>query len=149
MKRGHRRALPWLLLATTLACSGSPPSGPVEPVWDRDACERCRMTLSDPRFAAQIRMAHDGRVRHFDDLGCALLWLDEERAGGREAREFFVHDTDGEGWLEADRAAFRSGQHTPMGFGFGASSGSPEGATLEEVAAAVRRMEDERRRAGQ
>ncbi len=42
--------------------------------WDRDACEHCRMTLSDRRFgAAAITSA--GRTVRFDSLECLAAWL--------------------------------------------------------------------------
>ena len=42
------------------------PTGPVEPAWDRQACAHCRMHLSEPPFAAQLRTA-EGEVLYFDD----------------------------------------------------------------------------------
>ncbi|MCB1726823.1 MAG: hypothetical protein KDI22_05265, partial [Gammaproteobacteria bacterium] len=74
-----------LLIATALllaGCSGDPGTGPVEVKWDRDVCTRCNMVLSDREHSAQVRYTPaDGKrsqVRKFDDLGCAVLWLDQQ-----------------------------------------------------------------------
>ena len=133
-----------LLLPLLLACPGDPGAGPVEPTWDRDACERCRMVISERAFAAQIRMQHDGHTRHFDDLGCALLWLDEEREAGRSESEIWVRDATGSVWLDGREASFVDGKRTPMGYGIGSA---PDGGNLdlEQAWQRVREKEDERR----
>lgn len=133
-----------LILALLLACSGDPVAGPVEPTWDRDACERCRMVVSERAFAAQIRLEHDGHTRHFDDLGCALLWLDEARAEGQTESEIWVRDPTGTRWVDAREAGFRDGQRTPMGYGIGTSP-DDDSLGLEQAWQLVREKEDERR----
>ena len=45
-----------LVLLTLVGCSGEPETGPAKVTWDRDACERCRMVLSDRHHAAQVRV---------------------------------------------------------------------------------------------
>ena len=65
-----------LAMSVGVACGVRPETGPVDPAWDRDTCERCAMILSDRRFAAQLRYAQDRTVRHFDDLGCAIRSAD-------------------------------------------------------------------------
>jgi hypothetical protein len=100
------------------------------------------MTLGDRRYAAQIRLESDGRVRHFDDLGCALLWLEEQRSTGDGAREFFVRDIEGDAWLSAEGARYRTDQRTPMGYGFGAiRDGGADTLTLGQVLEAVTERE--------
>ena len=129
-------------------CDNAPATGPVDPTWDRDVCERCQMALSDRRFAAEIRMADDGRPRFFDDFGCASLWLDEQEALGRSASEFWVRSRDGERWLDAGRAYFVPVERTPMGYGLAAQAESSAGALrLEAARKRVRENEHERRRA--
>ncbi len=54
----------WLAVGLVLllaACSGDPGTGPKDVRWDRDACERCRMVLSDRNFSAQIRYFPRGK----------------------------------------------------------------------------------------
>jgi hypothetical protein len=135
------------LLLAALACGGEPATGPVEPHWDRDACERCNMSVSDARFAAQVRDA-DGHAHLFDDLGCAVLWMDEE-LGQDPPREIWVRDRSGQGWLEARSAHYLAGEQTPMDYGFGATQESSDAALdFEAARAGVRAMERERRDSG-
>ncbi len=54
-------------------------SSPKKVHWDRDMCQRCRMVLSDRKFAVEIIEPKSGRVYYFDDIGCAVLWLEEEK----------------------------------------------------------------------
>jgi copper chaperone NosL len=138
-----------LPLATALACGG-PDTGPTAIHYDRDECERCRMAISDPRFAAQVRVAPGKRPALFDDLGCALLWLDEQEAGGGEPpSEIWVREAEGADWLDARKAHFHDGHHTPMNFGFGASANPlADAVPLAEVRKRVREQERERRTAG-
>lgn len=126
-----------------VGCGGDPESGPGTVVWDRDVCERCQMTLSDRSFGAQVR-THDGRLHRFDDFGCALLWMHEHQGG--EAREIWVRDLDGSGWLDARTARFVEVPHSPMGYGYGARSGAGgDGIELEALWSRIQTVESERR----
>ena len=116
------------------------PEGPVEPAWDRVACERCHMLVSDPRFAAQLH-TDAGEVRFFDDPGCLLLFRAE--AGEVPARVWF-HDSAGEGWLAEADARFVPAAETPMGHSYAAvpaerSPGAPDAAA---TLAALRASEE-------
>ena len=48
------------LLLLLAACSGDPGTGPAEVTWDRDACARCNMVLSDRHHSAQVRHTPPG-----------------------------------------------------------------------------------------
>ncbi len=133
-----RGALLALLALLLISCGGVPETGPVEPVWDRDTCEHCRMTVSDRHFAAQVRSAADGRIRHFDDAGCAVLF------GPGAEDEIWVRSRDGADWLDARTARFSHGHKTPMGYGFGAGR-SGEGLDWDAMVARIHEREDERR----
>ncbi|MCP4007726.1 MAG: protein NosL [bacterium] len=127
-----------LLIALLCACS-EPSTGPTPIRWDRDTCERCRMTISDPRFAAQIRLSDSGQVRDFDDLGCAVLWLDESEA---RYSEIWIRDHRTSVWLDARQAYYEPARGTPMDFGWGATSDPGEKhLSFEQVRARVRSEE--------
>jgi nitrous oxide reductase accessory protein NosL len=129
-----------------VACPRGPESGPIDVVWDRDVCARCNMAISDRHFAAQIRTTSDHRAHTFDDLGCALLWLDGEGEELGGAEEIWVRDREGAGWLDARAAHFVAKEHTPMNYGFGAvDDAAEESLTLEEVRVRVRKVEGGRR----
>lgn len=115
--------LGWTMLLG--ACSGDSGSGPVAVKWDRVTCERCRMVLSDRRHAAQMRIPKsDGKseVLFFDDIGCALIWLDGQPPEVRESpsTEIWVTDWRTGDWIDARAATYVPGQVTPMGYGLGA-----------------------------
>ena len=58
------------LAAMLSACGKSGwPEGMAEIKWDRDTCTRCRMAISDRRFAAQVRGGPKDQVFKFDDIG--------------------------------------------------------------------------------
>jgi nitrous oxide reductase accessory protein NosL len=135
-----------LIALVAIACTGDPVSGPVEIAWDRDTCEHCGMSIGDRRFAAQIRSPEDHRVRRFDDLGCALLWLDE-RPWRDRPEEMWVRDSAGEGWLDAAKARYVAGERTPMGYGLGAIAAG-EGIDLDAARERIRKVERERRGSG-
>jgi hypothetical protein len=128
-----------LFAVLLLAGCGEPASGPVEPRYDRTTCERCRMVLSDRRHAAQVRLAEsDGRSRvfFFDDLGCAVIWLDEQPERARRLLEIWVNDWRTGDWIDAGSASYVSGQVTPMGYGLGAQSDDAPGTLTYDQARA-------------
>jgi nitrous oxide reductase accessory protein NosL len=118
------------IVLLTAGC-GEPATGPVELRYDRLTCERCRMVLSDPRHSAQVRIAGaDGRsvVHPFDDIGCALIWLEGQPGRDDPTTEIWVNDWRNGDWIDARAAAYVDGQVTPMGYGLGAQPGPVPGA---------------------
>ena len=108
------------------ACSGDPGTGPVEVKWDRDACARCNMVLSDRQHAAQVRHtpADGGRSEawRFDDFGCAVLWLDQQAWANDASVEIWVTDQHNGQWIDARTAHYTPGRITPMQYGLGAQT---------------------------
>jgi len=138
------RILPLALAAA--ACSGDPSTGPAEVAWDRDTCEHCYMTVGDRRAAAQVRLDPGGPAHFFDDLGCALLFLDEKQRR-QDFAELWVRDREEDRWLDGRIAHYVEVSSTPMEYGFAAVS-VPSGASLDETWDIIREMEDERRSTG-
>lgn len=106
-------------------CSGDSGTGPAQVRWDRTTCDRCRMLLSDHKHAAQVRLNEaEGRSRvyFFDDIGCALIWLENRPERRQAAGEIWVNDWRDGQWLDARRAFYVSGQTTPMEYGLGAQA---------------------------
>lgn len=128
VKRLSRLLLPLLML---VGCSGDPGSGPVEPKWDRDACERCRMVLSDRHFAAQVRYWPEGKERSkilwFDDIGCAVLWLQDKPWRDAPSTEIWVADHRNGKWIDARTATYLIQGITPMAYGLSAQTEPAEG----------------------
>jgi copper chaperone NosL len=56
-----------------------------------DACDRCRMTIADPAFAAQL-VTRTGKTYHFDDPGCLLTFVSSGRVPARDVHSVWVND---------------------------------------------------------
>jgi copper chaperone NosL len=147
LRLGARALLLPLLGLGLGACSGDPGSGPLDVKWDRFGCERCRMVLSDRKHAAQVRVPQAGggsRVHFFDDLGCAIVWLEDKPLRDDPRTEVWVTDWRSGDWIDARKASYLAGQVTPMEFGLGAQAESaPE--TLDFAAAREHVFEVERK----
>ena len=121
-----------LLLPLWLAgCSDSPQTGPVPVHFDRDICARCRMVLSDPRFVAEVRwFPGEGRsrVEKFDDIGCAVLWLEEQPFRDDPRTEIWVVDHRSRDWIDARRAYYVPLKGSPMEYNLGAQADPAPGA---------------------
>jgi hypothetical protein len=85
------------------------------------------MIISDPHYAAEVRGGPDNKVKKFDDIGDAMVWLDKKGWGLDGAKEIWVMDSeDGKTWLDARRAFYLSGA-SPMESGFAAVAAAGEG----------------------
>ncbi len=124
------KILALFLLVFLTACEKNQ-TGPVEVKWDRDACERCRMVLSDRMHAAQIRGGEEGsksKIYKFDDIGGAILWLQDKSWKDDAKTEIWVNDHRDGRWLAAHDSWFIKGHITPMEFGLGAQDMKTEDA---------------------
>ncbi len=76
------------------------------------------MLLSDHFFSAQIVNPKDGKHFYFDDLGCALMWLENPQNKGwsEDAIIYATNPTDGK-WLNTKEAVIVNGYVTPMAYG--------------------------------
>lgn len=112
-----------VLLLLVSACSMDPQTGPGDTRWDRQSCERCRMMLSDRHYAAQVRVfpeANRSRVFYFDDIGCAIIWLQDKPWEANKATEIWVTDHRTGEWIDARAASYVENRITPMEYGLGA-----------------------------
>lgn len=132
----HRRAFlstltasAGLLAAGTLGgalLAGCAPTGPRAVAFGREACAFCRMTVDDPRHAAQLA-TRTGKVHAFDSLECCARWIAEH--GEAEVRTVWVSDVRspsaaGHRQLAATAARFwrTAAFATPMGGGMVATA---------------------------
>lgn len=116
-----------LLLPALPGCGES--KGPEPVAWERDACEHCRMIISERQFAAELRGGAKKRLYKFDDVGCAVHWAKRQGFREEDIAEFWVmsHD-DGKTWLEARQAHFLVDVRSPMNYNFAAVPQAREGA---------------------
>ena len=105
--------------------------------WDRDMCERCKMAISDRKFAVQ-GVDERGRVYKFDDIGCLILWQEREHPEVK-FKKIWITDAKSGRWIDAKRACYKEGVISPMGYGFGAYEEHKEGCmSFEDVKKAMR-----------
>lgn len=119
------------LMIVIASCTGDPGTGPVDVKWDRDTCERCRMVLSDRLHSAQVRGGPAGekaKVYKFDDIGCAVIWLEDKAWKDDPGTEIWVTEHQSGEWLNARKAFYMKGELTPMEYGLGAQLESAPGA---------------------
>ena len=122
----------WLSLIVLIlgACSPDQVTGPGEVRWDRETCTRCSMAVSDRHFAAQVRGAPAGektRLYKFDDIGCAVIWLEQQSWKDDSRTEIWVVDHRSGDWLDAREASYIEGKISPMNYGLGAQAQATEG----------------------
>ncbi|RXK83997.1 hypothetical protein ESB13_17065 [Filimonas effusa] len=72
-----------LIVVTALSSCGT--KGPERVNLNKDACEYCRMTISDGRFAGEI-ITKKGRVHKFDDIACLLNFEKAQEQSSVKAR---------------------------------------------------------------
>ncbi len=109
-------------------CSGEIDTNAKEVKYDREICERCKMIISVRNYAAQTINPDDGKRYYWDDIGCAILWFDEEKITWEDRAITYVKDVKTGEWLNAKKAHYTHGAITPMDFGFSAHKEPQEGA---------------------
>ena len=149
MNRRHLLALPMTPLAAALLAACGQDEGfadgmlPIK--WDRDACARCGMAISDRRFAVQLRGGARNLAFKFDDIGCATTWC-SEKVGQHPwindpATRWWVADFSASGaaagtrWLPARTAHYASGPRSPMGYNLAAYAQPQAGSLAFEAMA--------------
>jgi len=96
-----------------------PPSEP-KIYLNQDTCHRCRMLISDIRFAAAMLLSGENDFRKYDDIGCMLSEYVEER-DKHEVLAVIVHDYLSGKPIKAENAWFVVADveklWTPMAYG--------------------------------
>lgn len=123
-----------ILVAGGLAgCSEAKPA-PRTVRLKRENCEYCGMPVHDSRYVAEIWNDEIGRVRVYDDFGCAVIAASARNELARTDVAFWVADeSDPDHWLDARSARYRADVATPMGHGYAAG---PENGHPVDFAAA-------------
>lgn len=101
--------------------------------FDRDACERCKMIISDRSFAVEVINKQNGKAYYFDDIGCAVLWFKEKNIAWSDEAKIQVMDFDTKKWIDAKTAFYSSPNITPMSYGFAAHSDKNKIAKDKEI----------------
>ena len=88
--------------------------------WDRDMCERCKMAISERKYAVQVVDPKTHKVYKFDDIGCTVLWFDEEHISWKDQAKIWITDAKTGEWIDARTAKYTDDSITPMAYGFAA-----------------------------
>ena len=86
---GTRPAL--VILSALLATSGCGSRGPGVIHYDLDACDHCRMTISDPAFAGHLVM-RTGKIYRFDDPSCLVSFMTSGHAASADVDAIWLND---------------------------------------------------------
>jgi len=114
-------ALAFALVLGMQGCSKKSSDGAaVKMHWDRDMCERCKMAISERKFAVQVVNPATGKVYRFDDIGCTILWFDEEHIAWRDQAKIWITDAKTGEWIDARTAKYTDDSITPMAYGLAA-----------------------------
>ena len=148
----YKRILPSFFFIIVSACSPQELTGPGEVRWDRETCTRCNMAVGDRYFAAQIRGASAGeksRLYKFDDIGCAVIWLDKQSWKDDARTEIWVADHRNGEWIDAREAFYVTAKISPMNYGLGAQAEAVEAALdFSQAIAHINKAESEHHRHG-
>ena len=109
-----------LLAFSFLACEKKDVSGVAKIHWDRDMCARCVMVVSDRQNTTQVRDPKTGKKYVFDDIGCMVLWFEEEKIQWRDKAIVWITDADSGEWIDARKAFYDTENITSMAYGFSA-----------------------------
>ena len=106
------------ILIFTLGCEKKIDRG-VSPVhWDRDMCARCVMVVSDRHNTTQVKNPNNGKTYMFDDIGCMILWFDNEHIKWKDKAIIWITDATTGEWIDARKAFYDTENVTPMAYGF-------------------------------
>lgn len=104
--------------------------------YDRDVCHVCKMGLVDPKYDVQA-INEQGEVRWYDDIGCLVEDMREHDFNTWKGNKYkiWIGNADTGEWIDAEKAWYRFGDRTPMGYGYGALKNKTDEAkyTFEEV----------------
>ncbi len=117
----------FLLLLFFTACDSKINTDPKAIKWDREICERCKMIISVRNYTVQVINPTSGKRYYFDDIGCTVLWFDEDKIEWENDAIIYVSDAKSGEWLDAKKSFWTYGAITPMAFGYSAFATKQDG----------------------
>jgi nitrous oxide reductase accessory protein NosL len=119
--------------------SGNKSGEPLEFKKGEVQCVKCTMALEGKEHSAQAVLP-DGKTYFFDDPGCLALWIVDKKLDGVR---LWVYTDDTHRYIDARKAHYRLGVHTPMNYGFGVYEKPVEGSVgFEEFVRMMQRGEN-------
>ena len=101
-------------------CEKKDRSGASKVHWDRDMCARCVMVVSDRHNTTQVLHPKTYKKYMFDDIGCMVLWFEEEQIEWKDSAIIWITDVNTGEWINARTAFYDTLNITPMAYGFSA-----------------------------
>jgi copper chaperone NosL len=101
-----------LVVLFLFSCSNN---NPVAIKYNTDKCDHCKMSISDPRFAAEL-ITQKGRAYKFDDIICMIAYAKEHAA--TSVKDFWINEyQSGNELVHAEKAFFVKTEtlKSPMG----------------------------------
>ena len=109
-----------VVLLNFSGCEKKDPKALNQVHWDRDMCERCKMVVSERHHAVQVINVENGRSYMFDDIGCVILWFDDEKITWAPKAKIWITDVTTGKWIDARTAFYDTNNITPMAYGLAA-----------------------------
>ena len=131
--RGPQFLLTGAAVVATLAMLACAAPGPGVIHYDTDACDHCRMTISDPKFADQL-VTRTGKVYRFDDPACLASFVASGPITERETLGIWLNDyAHPESRVSSTDAVFVVSDHVraPMNGGAAAFATRDEASALQ------------------
>lgn len=122
-----------LTLFTTTGCDQQSNTQVHEIHYDRDMCVRCAMVVSDRKNTVEAINPATGKYYPFDDIGCMVLWFEEEQIPWKDKAVIWITDAKTGEWIDARKAFYDTNNITPMAYGFSAHKSKEEIAKGEEI----------------
>jgi len=110
------------LVLFAFACKQEADFSPRKINFDRDICALCLMGVAEQEYSVQL-INQWGKVVWFDDIGCYVNYVgsdDWKRFVGEGQSKAWVANCETGEWIDANKAFYRFGDRTPMGYGYGA-----------------------------
>jgi nitrous oxide reductase accessory protein NosL len=126
-----------------LGCENKVDRGVAKVHWDRDMCARCVMVVSDRHNTTQVIDPKTGKKYMFDDIGCMVLWFEDENIEWKNEAIIWITDVDTGEWIDARKAYYDTNNITPMAYGFSAHKSKEsikEGEEIIEFDEVVKRV---------
>lgn len=110
------------LTVLMFSCSRQTDYSPRKINYERDICAQCLMGIADSLWAVQS-INSLGDVLWFDDIGCLFEYMRTDnwkKFVNHQKVQIWVGNTQNGGWIDAKKAYYNFGKHTPMGYGYSA-----------------------------
>ncbi len=107
---------------------------PVAIKYNADACDYCKMTILDNKFAAEFK-TNKGRAFKFDDLQCMLGYIGEGNEYAKDASHYFVCDFSSNSLIPVDKSTiiYSESISSPMGGGMACFSNIDSATKYKEI----------------